>query len=504
MVAFIDTARGVPQVWVRPIGGGDPIQATSGEVAAGRPRWSPKGNEIIFERRGQGLWTVPPLGGSPRQVLERGSCPGFFPDGERLVFDRGPELWTARVDGSEARRLEGVPVNYFSFYIKRCAAASPDGRWVAFYQPARGPLGDYWVVAASGGEPRRLTFDSAEGGSLAWTPDGRFVVFSSARRGSRTLWQVPAAGGEPEPLTTGAGEDVEPDISRDGRKLIYSNARNAFAIMLLDYATGRQRQILERRSHTNGAVFSPDGSRIAFFATTDRLEQIFTIEVGGGDLRQITSGAGTANIMPRWSADGSFLYFYRQLPAPSFRRVAAAGGSDSTVIDGWRWEVQGATAVDPTDRVAAYSLWKGGRVEATRLRDLQTGAERSLAQPLDDVRWSRDGSALLGADPAGNVVVCRADGGDCETLGKGTGAGWSGDGRRIFLRRSGQPLDDPNLRSDEVWSMARDGSAARRIAALEPQQAIGTLFDVSPRDEIVWVQFRRGREELWLADLPQR
>jgi hypothetical protein len=46
------------------------------------------------------------------------------------------------------------------------------------------------------------------------------------------------------------------------------------------------------------------------------------------------------------------------------------------------------------------------------------------------------------------------------------------------------------------------GKDPRRVAVLEPQSSIATFFDVSPRDEIVWVQFRRGKEELWQAQLP--
>jgi Tol biopolymer transport system component len=314
---------------------------------------------------------------------------------------------------------------------------------------------------------------------------------------------VPAQGGEPQPLTTGAGEDHEPEFSRDGTRLVYGNSRPSFAIMILDPG-GRQREILERRRHLNGAMFSPHGDRIAFFSMTDRLERVFTVDVDGANLRQITAGADTADIMPRWSADGSLLYFYRQLPVPSFRRIASAGGMDSALMEGWRWEVQGGAAIDPAQRTVAYSLWEHGQVRATRLRDLSTGQERSLPRALDDVRWSRDGSALAGADTEGNIVVCPGSGGACDTLGKGTNALWSADAKGIYFVRPGRALDDPNLRSVEAWVMTRDGQNARRIAVLEPQQAITVPFDVSPHGEIAWVQFRRGKEELWLAELSGR
>ena len=62
MVAFVDTAKGVPQIWLKYLGEGKPVPITSGDLAAGRPRFSPKGDQVVFERRGAGIWSVPPLG----------------------------------------------------------------------------------------------------------------------------------------------------------------------------------------------------------------------------------------------------------------------------------------------------------------------------------------------------------------------------------------------------------------------------------------------------------
>ena len=51
--------------------------------------------------------------------------------------------------------------------------------------------------------------------------------------------------------------------------------------------------------------------------------------------------------------------------------------------------------------------------------------------------------------------------------------------------------------------MSAQGKDPRRVATLEPQSTLATRCDISPRDEAVWVQFRRGKEELWLAQLPE-
>jgi serine/threonine protein kinase len=496
MLAFIDHGRDTPQVWVKPVGEGDPVQVTSGDVAAAHPRWSPKGDLIVFERRRAGIWSVPPLGGPPRQIFERGNCPSFFPDGERLVFDRGAQLWVARVDGSDAHPVAGVPDNFYSVYLSHCAAVSPDGRSLAYFQPQWGPYGDYWMIPAPGGTPRRLTFEVTSGGGVVFARDGRSVIVSSGRAGSQTLWRVPTSGGEAEPLTTGAGEDLEPELSTDGRTLVYGNARNSYAIMLLDTKTGAEREILAQRAHTNGPVFSRDGGRIAFFSTTGQNDQIFTVGKDGSDLRPVTRGLPGYYIMPRWSPDGSSLYFFSHDP-PAFRRVASSGGPAETVVEGWLWgsAVQGAW-LDPAGRCVAYT-----QGSSSRIRELATGEEKALGQAIAVSSWTRDGSAVLGTDNQ-MILSCPRDGGPCATLGPGARPVPSADGSRVFFQRQGRALDDRALQSIEVWVMSSQGKDARRVATLEVQSSVATRFDVSPQDEIVWVQYRRGKEELWLAQLP--
>jgi dipeptidyl aminopeptidase/acylaminoacyl peptidase len=115
MVAFVDTAKGVPQIWLKYLGEGEPVQITSGELPASRPRFSPTGDRIVFERRRAGIWSVPPLGGAPRQTVEAGTCPSFFPDGDRIVFDKrtascGRSVSTAATrDKSKASRRTSSP-----------------------------------------------------------------------------------------------------------------------------------------------------------------------------------------------------------------------------------------------------------------------------------------------------------------------------------------------------------------------------------------------------------
>jgi hypothetical protein len=204
--------------------------------------------------------------------------------------------------------------------------------------------------------------------------------------------------------------------------------------------------------------------------------------------------------MPRFSPDAASLYFFTHQP-PSFRRIASTGGTASTVVDDWLWGSVFGAWIDPSGRFVAYTDARDSKAEVARVRDLESGQEHPLAQPISVASWSRDGRFVLGA-AQGRVVRCPADGGPCETLQPGWQPVPSGDGTRIFYHRAGRPLEDRTLRSAELWVMGSQGQDPKLVAPLDLQSSLATRSDVSPRDENVWVQFRRGKEELWQAQLP--
>ena len=268
-IAFLKEADGIPQVWVKSLAEGEPIQITFGETPVRRLTWSPLNDQIVFSRFRAGLWTVPPLGGAARRVLEFGDSPKFSASGSRMVFTRGMAIWTADADGSNAREVSGLPTTPWSA-VDRAPALSPDGGTIAFFHPQNTPLhGDIWVIPAAGGEPRQITFDTTESGWPRWTPDGRSIVYSSTRGGSLTLWRVAATGGTPMALTTGAGEDTEVDIAADGRTLLYGTQRKSWSLVLLDPATGQAKEVLSRRTRLLFPSLSPSGDRIAFMQPSD-------------------------------------------------------------------------------------------------------------------------------------------------------------------------------------------------------------------------------------------
>jgi tricorn protease len=135
----------------------------------------------------------------------------------KIVFSWQGDLWVVAEDGSNPRRLT------VHLARDRHPRFSPDGRFIAFSSDRYGN-DDVFVIPASGGEARRLTFHSAGDTVAGWSRDSRRVLFSSARGrvypGIPSLYEVPVEGGLEEPLPSDWG--AWGSWSPDGRKLAFN------------------------------------------------------------------------------------------------------------------------------------------------------------------------------------------------------------------------------------------------------------------------------------------
>ena len=92
----------------------------------------------------------------------------------RIAFTYLGDIWTADENGQNVQRLT---VNKARDAYPRF---SPDGKWIAFSSDRNGNL-DVFIIPAGGGTAKQLTSHSADDTVLGWTPDGRGVLFSSQR-----------------------------------------------------------------------------------------------------------------------------------------------------------------------------------------------------------------------------------------------------------------------------------------------------------------------------------
>ncbi|AKS41889.1 S41 family peptidase [Wenzhouxiangella marina] len=228
-----------------------------------------------------------------------------FPDvhGDRVVFSYGGDLWGAPVQGGTAYRLTSHPG------LELFAKFSPDGRWIAFTGQYGGDEQVY-VMPASGGEPRQLTWYPATGPLPArwgydhqvygWTPDGSAVLFRSQRdawgSSSSTLYTVPVDGGLPEAMpmpVSGAGTFTE-----DGSAVFYSPLFRDFRtwkryeggwaqdLWLFDLEAGQARQLTDH-PRTDRDPMWIDGQGY-FVSDRDGKLNLYRVDPDGGAVEQLT------------------------------------------------------------------------------------------------------------------------------------------------------------------------------------------------------------------------
>src|SRR5215831_3335319 len=135
---------------------------------------------------------------------------------DKIAFAYAGDIWTVSRDGGDALRLTAGVGSKFDPYF------SPDGKWIAFTADYYGNP-DVFVIPATGGEPRRLTWHPSYDVASGWTPDGKNILFVSGRTSSADppkLFTIPVAGGYPTelPLPMGSGGAFSPD----GTKIAYT------------------------------------------------------------------------------------------------------------------------------------------------------------------------------------------------------------------------------------------------------------------------------------------
>jgi tricorn protease len=136
-----------------------------------------------------------------------------YPDlnGEMVVFSSSGDLWLTSLAGGVANRITSHEGD------ERYAKFSPDGKWIAFSGEYYGNQ-DVYIIPASGGQPRQLTYHRASDKVVGWDKEGN-IIFMSDRtppRRARELYKVDVDGGYPIklPIYQGAQISYEPNGSR--------------------------------------------------------------------------------------------------------------------------------------------------------------------------------------------------------------------------------------------------------------------------------------------------
>lgn len=326
--SWASAGQSTSHIYAQRIGDTAPTRLTNGSEAEFCPVWSPDGSQIAFIRYlKSGLFEVWRIALSDHRETSVGQFsfeglqfyeqPGldWSPDGKSLlVTDKpsatGPVRLVVINLASESRRPLTSPPPGSTGDLE--GKFSPDGKLVAFH---RGGLGDLYVVSSSGdtyNAVRRLTSDNPGVHGIAWSRDGRRILFGSMEGGHGWgIWQVSVDGGAPAPVLAGSLDLFWPAISPDGLHLAVEQQDVVTNLTAISLDTGAAQVSFAPSSRQDfGPAYSPNGRQVVFLSTRSGSIELWLANSDGSAVHQLTwlNGNGFP-VTPSWSPDGKGIAF---------------------------------------------------------------------------------------------------------------------------------------------------------------------------------------------------
>ncbi len=242
----------------------------------------------------------------------------WSPDGSRLIFSDGRDLWLATTNRIAA--ADGSQVwNPAPFELRNLtngtggnntwASFAPDGLRIVFVSDRDGNE-EIYTANVDGSSPRNLTNSPNMDREPAWSFDGARIAFVSDRDGNAEIYTMSAADGSaPTRVTNNATADGEPVWSRDGKLAFAATSTSGAVDLWVVDPTGPR--ALTTNEKVRNPVWSPDGARIAYVAESpvgSGREEIFSIRADGTDKIQYTVNGGKVSGLT-WSPGGLWLVY---------------------------------------------------------------------------------------------------------------------------------------------------------------------------------------------------
>ena len=368
-VLFTGDHDGNREIFVVQADGTNVRQLTSDSAYEIKPVWSPDGSRILFVSHrdgGYGLYSMRTDGTDVRQFTVSGTDnfdPVWSPDRTRILFtsdrDGDDELFVMNSDGSNERQLtdndtdeigpawspDGTRVVFTTVSEARYQASvirldsdesppavelltgpniqawdlawSPDGKHILFIGDSREGRTDLHVMEADGSRVRRLTEDLANEQGAIWSPDGTQILFVSYHDHQDDIFLVKSME-EPKTYII----QLQPEgLSETPRRRIFepNNTRPTVAsINPCSSTTGSHRKdtawdlvtvpITNNNYNDTTGDWSPDGTQIVFSSFREGDREIYVINADGSSERPLTHNEAS-DIDPNWSPDGEEILF---------------------------------------------------------------------------------------------------------------------------------------------------------------------------------------------------
>jgi len=248
--------------------------------------------------------------------------PALSPDNQTIAFTYQGDIWTVPAVGGQATRLtvhsaEDILPQY-----------SPDGRFIMFSSDRYNNF-DVFITPSEGGTPKQLTYNSSWDVGSEWFPSGDSILFTSNRDGWKDIFKVSVNGGQPIKLTDCFNsQKYNGSLTPNGNYLIFNNgsgnsrwwrrdlngSHNA-DIFIQDRSLTEftSRRLTNTTNHEVWPILNHATNEIYYAACTKDWGQIWKISYDGGEPTQLTNFNGDGVQWLNSNPNGTMLVFEKDM-----------------------------------------------------------------------------------------------------------------------------------------------------------------------------------------------
>ena len=303
------------EVFVSDYDGHRPVALTSDNTLTESPLWAPGNGEVFYTS-----WMK--IGGVENTTVIRHK----MKTGKRTVFSRfkglntggdlspqgmvamvlsrgiNPDVWVAPMGWEFLKDIKGKQLKQMcrTREAESGPAWSPDGKWVLFSMSQGGRTDIYRITSAGGGTPERLTNGPGINIGGSYSPDGSRIVFESDRSGGQQLYVMNADGSNQRRISHGGGRYATPEWSPRGDLIAFTKMSGDFKIAVMT-PNGDNERILTNGWQDEQPTWSPNGRVLQFFRTTPGRQgtsQVWQVDLTGVNERRIPTPLSGSD--PAW------------------------------------------------------------------------------------------------------------------------------------------------------------------------------------------------------------
>jgi Tol biopolymer transport system component len=410
------------------------------------------------------LWVLPLPTGTPRRLgdivahwdLWSAGWAVWFPDGRRIAFTKGSEIYTAKADGTDVRKLVSFVGSAEQMRF------SPDGTRLRYtLKNPQSEARSIWEVRADGSDlhllfPERPRVFSDLAGD--WSPDGRYYFFTScddpnpcgiwaSREPKGFLHRRPSP---PVQLTVGPTPAFLSGIGRDGKRLFVGEWTSRGELVRYD-AKSHQFLPFLAGMDAEQVDFSRDGKWVAYVSNPD--QTLWRSRVDGSQRMQLTSAVSAS--LPRWSPDGKHVAYVDQ-HSGAFSKIfvtSEQGGAPQEMLAEDQNQLDPSWSPDSKQLAFGRAPWLKARTGKIDIRILDLYSKQVSTIPVSEdlfsPLWSPDGQHLAAVSSDSKKLLLfnfktRKWTSWIDEPGAVAFPAWSADGRYIFFDNISS--EDPGYR----------------------------------------------------------